>query len=326
MKYKKAAEWIIKFLILSGSCLLVYFQIKNSENKDEILPALQRGIENNLHLIILLFILVFVNWGIEAFKWKFLAIKLEKISYFKAFRSVMSGVTIGMFTPNRIGEFAGRVLYLRKENRAEGSVLSLTGSFAQFFTTLFMGIPALIFYILMFSPNKFVESNLILPIILSVLSAIILMIVFFNLQWIYHILIRIPFLEKQREKFKYLKIAAKKDLFHLLILSIFRYFVFILQFYLICRVFMLEISFLQVLTGSANVYFLMSMLPVFTLGEPALRASLTGIFFSVFTLNISGIISASVLLWIINVLFVALTGAILLLNQKIFKYESSVKK
>src|SRR4051812_35975755 len=56
---------------------------------------------------------VFLNWGIEAVKWRYMIRKMEDISYGMAIKSILSGVTISIFTPNRVGEFAGRVFYLQ---------------------------------------------------------------------------------------------------------------------------------------------------------------------------------------------------------------------
>ena len=59
--------------------------------------------------------LVFVNWGFEAKKWQVLLKPLQPINFFTAFKSVLSGVTLSINTPNRIGEYGGRILYIRKE-------------------------------------------------------------------------------------------------------------------------------------------------------------------------------------------------------------------
>jgi uncharacterized membrane protein YbhN (UPF0104 family) len=323
---RKHTDYSIKILLLAAAYLLVWVQFQNAEDKREAISRLLQNPQEHIFTLVLILLLMLINWGIEAKKWQYMAQKLEPFHYFKAFRSVMSGVTAGMFTPNRTGEFAGRVVYLQHKNRAKGSVLSIISSFSQFFTTLLFGIPALIIFLGIISSPEVFDNKLFIASGLSVITAAFLMVLYFNLHWIYSLLIKIPWISRHRDIIHYLKDIPRRDLLNLLLLSIFRYLVFIIQFYLICRIFQLNIAFGAVFIGAANMYFLMSMLPVFTLGEPGLRGSLTGILFQAFTVNIAGIISASVMLWIINVLFVALVGALFLLNQKVIHYESQTSR
>ena len=53
-------------------------------------------------LIVSIFLLLPVNWGMEAVKWKTLVSPLQKSSFFQSYKSVLSGLTTGFFTPNRI--------------------------------------------------------------------------------------------------------------------------------------------------------------------------------------------------------------------------------
>ncbi|HKK67017.1 MAG TPA: lysylphosphatidylglycerol synthase domain-containing protein [Bacteroidales bacterium] len=323
---KKHTDRLIKTLLFIGAYMLVWWQFQNAGGKTEAILRFFDNPKDDFFTLVLILLLMLVNWGVEAKKWQYMAQKLESFTFFKAFRAVMSGVTAGMFTPNRTGEFAGRVLYLQHKNRVQGSVLSIISSFSQFFTTLLFGIPALIVFLAEISSPHVFEDSLFIAAGLSVLTAVFLMLLYFNMRWIYSLLIKIPWLSRHREAIHYLKDIPRRDLLNLLLLSIFRYLVFITQFFLVCKVFQLNIGFGAVFIGAANLYFLMSMLPVFTLGEPGLRGSLTGIIFQAFTVNIAGIISASVMLWIINVLFVALVGALFLLNQKIINYESKTSR
>ena len=56
----------------------------------------------------------------------------------------MTGVTVGTITPNRVGEFAGRILFVEKENRTKASYLTIFGDTAQFCSTLIFGIIGLL--------------------------------------------------------------------------------------------------------------------------------------------------------------------------------------
>ena len=58
--------------------------------------------------------MMFLNWFLESLKWRFLISKIEKISINRSIRAIFSGITISTFTPNRIGEYGGRVFCLEK--------------------------------------------------------------------------------------------------------------------------------------------------------------------------------------------------------------------
>jgi len=53
----------------------------------------------------LVIILAFLNWGLEAKKWQVLIKNLEPLNYFVALKGVLSGVTLSLNTPNRMGEY-----------------------------------------------------------------------------------------------------------------------------------------------------------------------------------------------------------------------------
>lgn len=85
----------------------------------------------------------------EAVKWKNACFSFTKV-LFQSYKSVLSGLTTGFFTPNRIGDPLGRVLFLEPENRPRGIVLSLVGVLGQSFATLFCGMLAGLAFIFSF--------------------------------------------------------------------------------------------------------------------------------------------------------------------------------
>lgn len=89
--------------------------------------------------LLLVLALVPLNWGLEAEKWRRLMRPVERLSPGRALAATLSGVTLALFTPNRVGEYGGRVWYLRPEHRWPAVALSLVGSYAQLFVTLAVG-------------------------------------------------------------------------------------------------------------------------------------------------------------------------------------------
>jgi hypothetical protein len=81
-------------------------------------------------------LLVFVNWGLEARKWQLLMKGIQPMNFITAFKSVLCGVTLSLNTPNRIGEYGGRILFVNDGNRLKAVTLSIAGSISQLIITL----------------------------------------------------------------------------------------------------------------------------------------------------------------------------------------------
>ncbi|MGH2552666.1 MAG: hypothetical protein ACRDEB_03050, partial [Chitinophagaceae bacterium] len=89
-------------------------------------------------------IFMFVNWAIEAVKWKISVKKIQEVSFLKAFRAVLSGVSFSVSTPNRVGEYLGRVLYMNAGNKLKTISITIVGSISQLIITLMMGCISLV--------------------------------------------------------------------------------------------------------------------------------------------------------------------------------------
>ena len=110
---------------------------------------------------------MFVNWSLEALKWKLLISPLESISYKTSLKGIFSGITMSIFTPNRVGEFAGRVFFLEKADKIQASIMSLIGSLMQLVITIIAGVLA---YYILEMPWIFSASTA----IITALSAMVL--------------------------------------------------------------------------------------------------------------------------------------------------------
>ncbi|HET9430922.1 MAG TPA: hypothetical protein VFO70_07085, partial [Chitinophagaceae bacterium] len=62
-------------------------------------------------------LLMLANWSLEAIKWKISVRPIQEISFFRSFKAVLSGISFSVSTPNRVGEYLGRVLYMDEGNR-----------------------------------------------------------------------------------------------------------------------------------------------------------------------------------------------------------------
>ena len=66
-----------------------------------------------------------VNWGLEARKWQLALRPVGGIAYRNAFKAVFTGAAVASFTPNRMGEYLGRILYIREGHRTQAIALTI---------------------------------------------------------------------------------------------------------------------------------------------------------------------------------------------------------
>jgi hypothetical protein len=278
-------------------------------------------------LFALSLLLMFVNWGIEAWKWQIQLAPLEKISFLKAYKSVLAGCSITILTPNRMGEFGGRILYVKEENRLRAITLTILGSISQFLVTIVMGTIGLV--VLKFYSGPYSATFQRIPAFLSnsvLLTALLLsvftLLFYFRIGWLVHLMERVKFLSKPLKYVKLLEQFDGKQLLRIGILSFFRYMIFILQYMLLIRVMGVETGWQLSFWLLTVFYLVMAMAPTIGFAELPVRATASVELFKLFSPNIVGIQAAALGIWLINLVLPAVIGSILILGVKITKeYE-----
>ncbi len=260
-----------------------------------------------------------LNWFIESIKWKYLVRKLELISIGKSIKAVFIGITFAIFTPNRIGELAGRVFVLKKEHRTKAVFATATGSLSQMMITIILGVISGVIFLFLYD-NKLdgINSNTLLFIkIISVFILVFGLFIFFNLRIVENFFNKLHLSENIKSAVHILASYKKTELFKILLLSFLRYIVFMLQFYLLLKLFEVELSFSIALMTITLTYLVSSIIPSFTLTEIGIRGSAAIFFMAMFSVNIPGIIAATAVLWIINLAVPAIVGAVLFYMTKL---------
>lgn len=344
MKYRtniyKTYNLLIKILIIASSYFFIYKQVIHSQNSHKLWIALIQLFDNKNLVFILLavFLLSFLNWSIETYKWKFLISKTEKISFFKAFSAVLSGITVSVFTPNRIGEYFGRVFLLKKTNPWKGVFITVTGSISQLMVTLFFGSAGTFFILYYYGDSIATQTGLYIiqnKFFISALFSIAMIInafvvlLYFNLMNVHKIrLSRIgPKISNILSHLKALSDYSFQELIKVLFLSLCRYFVFTFQFYLLLYLFGIKMPLITGFILISAVFYIMAAIPSVALSELGIRGSASLFVIGLYCrhsymINESvnmGILSASVLLWIINLIIPAVIGSFFVMQLRFFK-------
>lgn len=299
-----------------GAWWFAFVKIANSPDINNVQNYFLDFTKNDYALLCLIFLLMIVNWSLETIKWKYVISKLEKLNFGKAIITVWSGVTVGTVSPNRIGEFVGRIMFLKPENRKKAASLTLFADLSQFITTIIFGLIGII----LLSENKTLASNLNYPTIyviaVSFSILILSLLIYYKINGIAIQLKKIIKLTNVISKFIPKEPISTKNKTIVLALSVLRYFVFSFQFYLALRIFGIEISLINCFASTSAMYLAVNILPNIAIAEPGLRLSFSVIFIGMFTTKISAIGIASLLIYCINVFIPILLGGINILNYR----------
>lgn len=317
MNWKKYTGPAIKILIVAFSFWYIIHKLLNYNWSDQSFAGLSDGGVLNYLILFIVFILMLLNWGTESLKWRFLIKSQRKVNFWSAFKAVTGGITFSLITPNRIGEPIGRILFLDKESRAKAAVSTIVGSLSQLTVTIVPGAISATILILYDTEILHLTSvtNYIIATVLILLTVITLF-CYFNIRFLEYILIRLFRLKKWSEYIMVFSQYSKKELLFVLLMSAFRYLVFVTQFYLLFEFFNVGLSFqLSVLIISAT-YFVATLIPSITLFEFGIRGSVIIFFSQFFTDNYTSAFAASVLLWFVNIAVPAIIGGVFLLKQK----------
>jgi hypothetical protein len=253
---------------------------------------------------------MFLNISFEIKKWIVLLKPYENFTFKQSTSAVVAGIALSIVTPNQIGDFAGRVLNLNKLAKLKGALLAVIGYTAQVLTTIVFGLFA--YWRLVLAKAEFPVFTS----ILCLLAAILSVFVYFNFKLLSPLLNKIRFLKKYEESINVFKEQKSDLLLNVLILSIFRFCTYLVQFWLLLIFFQVDISAFDAFSAIISTFFVQSFVPSFLLLELGLRGSAAIWFIGMFSANIPGILLASYTLWVINILIPALYGFIIIYRIK----------
>ncbi len=318
----KGISLFIKLLIAGTSLYYIYYKVFTGHDSEKVLDELVSVFEKVCPLdVFILFILMLLNWSLESVKWSWIIKHLEPISFLKSFKAVLTGLTVSIFTPNRVGEFGGRIFFLRKESRIQGILLTFLGSASQLLVTILMGAIALLFYLPGYTDITRQQTPYLYftLVIIVVLMMVALPLAYFNVSLLNSFAKKIKLLKKIQHYLEALNEYSIVELTKILSLSFFRYVVFTAQFYLLLKLYGVELNFKEGFIMIALTFFAITAIPTYTVTELGVRGSAALAFIGLLSDNNTGIITASFALWIINIAIPAIAGSVFVFQLNFFK-------
>jgi hypothetical protein len=317
------------FCILAFS---IYKQVLNQPGWQQSSGSIREVLQGKgLFELGLVFLLMFVNWGIEARKWQLALRHLETITFWRSLKAVFTGTTMAFFTPNRIGEYLGRILYIREGKRLQAITLTIVCSMAQLLVTIVTGIVGLIFIRSYVAQNTTDAYSVIfwfqLVLYVAIVAGVFMIFFYFRLSWLVKALGRVTIMGKYLRYVKVLDEFNATILLRILSLSLFRYLVFLLQYYLLFDVFDVVIDWWQSACVISVMFLVLAMAPTIAfLTDLGIRAKASIELVQFFSGNVVGILATSLSIWFINLVIPALIGSLLILGIKLGGYQSKQKK
>lgn len=305
-KAKQFFYFSIKLIVVGWAFYLINNQLK--EKPFDINPFINSSHQIDFWLkIILLLFLTFLNRFIEILKWQNLTEVLKPISITQSTKEVLIAITFGVFTPNGLGEYAGKTLFYPKSKILDVLFLNAVNNGLQVAMAVSFGLFGVFYIDLLhaFLPRHTWEifTGILLILILLVFN-------FRNLQ------VKKISLKTLCLKWKMIPVKKhQKNAF----LAFCRYLVLIHQYFLLYSILGASIHYFDLMATIAAVYLLASSLPNFQAIDFALKGSVAIYLLGFFGINpwIVSLVATSI--WLLNFVVPISIGSILLLIYKPLK-------
>jgi hypothetical protein len=325
MLSRKTIGFLLKIGIVAFALFFLYEQLTAKSSVEQFNSnAILQQIETHYGTLVVIVLMMFLNWFLEALKWRFLISKIEQISITRSIRAIFSGITVSAFTPNRVGEYGGRVFCLEKADRIQAVLITVIGSMAQLVTTILFGCIGLLFlpkYSSEFynTVNSIEFGYPILVFLLVLLSALIVFL-FLNVSLFSTILSKSKFLSKYEKYNEVFSFYTSSELAKVLLYSVARYAVFTTQFFILLQWFEVDIIYVDAIVLITIMLFVVSIIPNFPIFEIAQRGPVAIALFTLASpVQTIEIFSATFVMWIINLFLPAIIGTAFIFTLKFFR-------
>lgn len=271
----------------------------------------------HIGILIAAIVLMFANTSLEAYRWYVLTRSVEPITYRKAFASYLAGLALSIITPNRVGEYPARILYLGQRHTFRFINVSLMAILAQLSAVYFFGFLGLVFYCLAFGGlNEWIGLGI------GAILALLIAIAYWRFDRWLPWFARFSWLRRFVIYGRLINRFTPHGQVLILGLSYLRFIVYSIQFILL-------LAWLQVDIAPADAFFMISLffwvmavIPSIALTEIGIRGTVSIYLFSHYSNNTLGIVAASTGIWMLNLIIPSIIGSILILRMRLLRQDS----
>lgn len=262
-----------------------------------------------------LLLLTPINWGFEALKWKILLQRVEKTSFWAAYRGVLAGVSLGFALPALLGDTAGRVLSLQN-HRAEAVGASLMSGGMQFYVALVFGTVAWAHHLTVVPDRNTPASRWLLVVLVTLsLGGVVFGLVRYRMvRWFG----KQTGLNRFAHYWNVAGLYSDREIGLALGAAALRYVVFSGQFYVALRVVGISLAPTSSASGIGLVFLVKTVTPAFNLlSDLGVREAASLWVFAPFNVPAPVLLTGTLTLWTANILIPVLVGLIWVWKLKI---------
>jgi len=307
MSFNKNIVFFFKIVFFVAILYIIYTQVFSHHNIYDLLLLLKTTKNKGIWILFAVFILQFINWGIETEKFRKILAPKTVLDFKSAFISVYVGNATSIFTPDRLGNFIGRFLVLPKLSKLEVTTATMLGNFTQLIATVSFSFLAIVLFVWFPSNIVFLAPYLLLFVAFVLL--VILLLIYFNTSFALTLLSKIKWVKNQQKTILFIGNFSKKELIQILGFAYARYLIFIIQFYLVLLVFGVNLSLLNLFVFIGILYFITTFVPSPMFGNLGTR-ELTALYLLSNYEQPTAVLLASLFIWLINVIFPSVLGTV----------------
>ncbi|NRA50731.1 MAG: flippase-like domain-containing protein [Phaeodactylibacter sp.] len=317
-----------KVLIVAALLYILYREIGGQERLNDLWFQLKFQLRQSSKWWLLPAVLLMpVNWWLESWKWQRLLKPFWKISPLQAYKAVAAGITLSLFTPNRVGDYGGRILAVPAKHNWHAVIATMAGNVAQMLALFTGGLLGALYYL---KQEGGLPQLLISSFWWVLLAGIAITYVFyFNLHWLALILRSLPIPRKWLKPILMIRRFNRIQLAEALILGALRYSVYCMQYYLMVRFFGIEAPLGGALSGVATIFLFQATVPLPPVAALLARGEAALLIWEPFSANELSILGATFGLFILNLAIPALLGVVFIVKINVLKslgYDAKVSE
>ncbi|WP_019949511.1 lysylphosphatidylglycerol synthase transmembrane domain-containing protein [Hymenobacter aerophilus] len=268
--------------------------------------------------VLLALLLVPLNWGLESWKWWRLAQHLEPVSFRRSFRAVLVGLTLGFVTPNRVGDYAGRIMEL-KSRRLDALGAVFLGRYCQLVATVAAGTLGLLYFGLRFYLNGYPAAQTGL-VVLTLLINLAVLLPLYHSELLVAAVNSVKILRRFSRYLAVMPTYPARLLTEVLLISGLRYLVFGAQFGLLLLAYGVQAAVGPAAAAVAGTFLLKSLVPSLNaLADVGVRELSATHLFGLLGQPALPVLSASLSLWVLNIAVPSAVGLIFVLRLKVLR-------
>ena len=241
-----------------------------------------------------------------------------EMTTWRALKSILAGLSLGIFTPARVGEYGGRILFVPAAYNVAALQSTFLCSIAQNLVSFTLGFVALMYFL----NHSGLQTEILSPVLLLLALGFwtVVYLFYFNIQWIDKI--RINF---RLDHIKWLgRICAFREikmsrLMGLLALSYIRYMVYTTQYVLVLLFFGVPFDGLLFISAVATIFLIQGSIPIPPFVGIIARGEIALLIWSQLDISAPAVLLSSYTIWIINILIPAIIGYFLIWSVNIPK-------